>query len=331
MSKYIERGDIYFFYRPKVDFDEIRSIEDVQRFHLVMIPNEGQAGRLFIVGRKRLPEIAKGQSKSTEREWMMNYMTAKPEDIGKALRPVTYETSTRGEQQQGEAIPAGEGRYAIFERKGDTRLAYKLFSPKKPGKAQKELGILPEATFVISVKNPTVNVPGFPDAKPDYPKKLKQMFADKRWIEVSDPKLLDYENSQLLLIGAHASLEQTDVEISGQPDLFKTLGIKPREWATETVEEGKFTEPKMEAAAIEPKGDPTKGGRHGGKQATKSASAAGIAAALKGLDFPANRADVIRHAKKNGAGEDIVSVLNELPSCEFKTMADIEKALGEVR
>lgn len=243
MSQHIEEGDIYFFYRPKINFDKVRSIEDVQRFHLVMVPDEG-AARMFVVGKKRLPEIPESHSKSPEREWMINSMAAKPKDIGIALGPEAYETSTRGEQRQGEAIPAGEGRYVIFERKEDTRLAYKLFSPNKPGKAQKELGILPEATFILSVKNPAVSVSGFPDEKPEYPKKLQKMFADKRWIDVSDPRLLDYENAQLLLIGAHASLEQTGIEISGKPDLFKTLGIKPREWATETIKEGKFTEPK---------------------------------------------------------------------------------------
>jgi hypothetical protein len=327
MSKSIESGDIYFFYRPKVDFDKIRGMGDVQRFHLVMVPDKATKARLFVVGKKRLPEVAEGRAQSTEREWMMNSMTAKPGDVGKALGPVTYDTSTEGEQVQGEAIPAGEGRYAIFERKGDTRLAYRLFRPRKPGNAQKALGILPEATFIVTVKNPTLGGPGFPQEKPEYPKKLREMFGDKRWIDLNDTRLLEYENAQLLLIGAHASLEQTDIEISGQPDVFATLGIEPREWATETVEEGRFTEPKMEAPAIEPRGDPTKGG----KKAAKSDSAAGIAAALKGMEFPANRSDLVRHAKEQRAGEDIVSALNGLPSHKFKTMADVQKALSKVR
>ncbi len=35
--------------------------------------------------------------------------------------------------EKGEAIPVGEGRYAIFERHDSTRLAYRLSSPGKPG------------------------------------------------------------------------------------------------------------------------------------------------------------------------------------------------------
>ncbi|THH33109.1 hypothetical protein EUX98_g1056 [Antrodiella citrinella] len=34
----IERGHIYFFYRPKVELEEAHSIDDVQRFHMLLVP-----------------------------------------------------------------------------------------------------------------------------------------------------------------------------------------------------------------------------------------------------------------------------------------------------
>ena len=331
MADEIEKGDIYFFYRTKLDTDDIKSLDDVQRFHIVMVADGSDSGRLFVVGKKRLPDIIKGEAKSTEREWMMNYMSDKAEKIGRELGPVEYETASHGERVQGEAIPAGEGRYVIFERKQSTRLAYRLHRPDKPGKAQKELGILPEASFVISVRNPDVDVPGFPDEKPDYPKKLQEKFADKRWIDISDSKLMDYKNAQLLLIGAHKDLDETDADISGQPELFKTLALTPKQWPTESLKKGKFTEPEFKTDAKEAQGDRTKGGRHGGKAAMKTASAAGIAKALKGIDFPRNRGDVVKFAKKHDAQDEIIEVLKELPDRKFKTMADLEKAVGEVR
>ncbi|KAF9818009.1 hypothetical protein IEO21_03084 [Rhodonia placenta] len=36
----IERGHIYFFYRPKVELEEAHSIDDVQRFHILLIPRQ---------------------------------------------------------------------------------------------------------------------------------------------------------------------------------------------------------------------------------------------------------------------------------------------------
>ncbi|KAI0360998.1 hypothetical protein OH77DRAFT_1442914 [Trametes cingulata] len=34
----IERGHIYFFYRPKVELEEIHSLDDVQRFYMLLVP-----------------------------------------------------------------------------------------------------------------------------------------------------------------------------------------------------------------------------------------------------------------------------------------------------
>ena len=36
--KFIEQGDIYFFYKPKKEVSSVRSIEDVSRFYFVMDP-----------------------------------------------------------------------------------------------------------------------------------------------------------------------------------------------------------------------------------------------------------------------------------------------------
>nr|WP_299239800.1 DUF2795 domain-containing protein [uncultured Halomonas sp.] len=331
MTAYVEKGDIYFFYRPKVDAEKIQSLDEIQRLHMVLAPDDEDTARLFVVGKKRLPDIAKGKSRSTQREWMMNDMTGKPKAVGEALAPLEYETKTRGEQEQGEAIPVGEGRYALFERDGSSRLAYRLSAPEKPGKAQKELGILAEASFVISVRNPAIDVPGFPDSKPNYPKRLQDKFADKRWIDVDDGKLLDHESAQLLLIGAHDDLSEEGVNITGKANLFKTLGLKKREWPTEALEKGRFVEPQMRPETGEPEGDRSKGGERGGQAAKNMASAAGIAKAIKGVGFPCHKSDLVKQAKTNDAAREIIDVLDELAGGRYETMADVQKALGEVR
>ena len=331
MKDYVEKVDIYFFYRPKVNTPRVENIEDVQRLYLLLAPDDKDTARLFLVGKKRMPEISHGKPSSTAREWMMNDMIGKPTIIGEALAPLEYATKTRGEQEQGEAIPVGEGRYAIFERHNSSRLAYRLTNPTNPGKAQAELGILAEASYIISVRNPSLDVPGFPDAKPNYPKRLIEKFADKRWLDIDDSKLLDYENAQLLLIGAHDNLAEEQISITGKASLFKTLGLKKREWPNEALEGGELTEPHMQPEAKEPEGDRSKGGERGGKAATDSASAAGITKALKGIDLPSSKADLIKQANTNHATDDVIDVLKEFPSRKYATMADIQKALGEIR
>ncbi|MCE8015542.1 DUF2795 domain-containing protein [Halomonas sp. MCCC 1A17488] len=331
MADHVEKGEIHFFYRPKVNTTTVQSLDDVQRLHVVLVPDDRETARLLLVGKKRLPEIVKGKPKSTAREWMMVDLTGKPKAIGEALAPLEYETRTRGEQEQGEAIPAGEGRYAIFERGNSSRLAYRLSRPGRPGKAQRELGILAEASFIISVRNPSLEVPGFPESKPNYPKRLQDKFADRRWIDVDDGRLLDYESVQLLLIGAHDDLGEEDVTISGKADLFRTLGLDRREWPTEALEGGDLARPHMQPESHAPAGDRSKGGERGGQAASSTASAAGIAQALKGVDFPCDKAALIHQAKTNRAAAEVIEVLNEFPRRRYDTMADVQRAVGELR
>jgi hypothetical protein len=53
----VERGDIFFLFRPRVDEEEPEGMADVQRFFIVLRPEGGKKLRLLLVGRKRLPDI----------------------------------------------------------------------------------------------------------------------------------------------------------------------------------------------------------------------------------------------------------------------------------
>ncbi|WP_348757263.1 DUF2795 domain-containing protein [Candidatus Methylocalor cossyra] len=64
--------------------------------------------------------------------------------------------------------------------------------------------------------------------------------------------------------------------------------------------------------------------------ARASVSPAEIQKHLKGMDYPARKPDLIKHAKGQGADENVVAILQELPDQEFHTAADVSKAIGEV-
>src|SRR5919198_1361113 len=210
-SQIIEHGDIFFFYRPKVGTEEVEDIEDVQRFYMITSPeygygvgktkkNKEDIYRLFLVGQKQLPEIVEGKSTSKERNWALNMLTtSNPDDIHKELLPAEYTTETRGKRRVAAAAPAGEGKYSIVKHYNHTELAYLLELPEIPGPTQREFEIKKEASYIISVKNPNVSIPGFAafseDKKPEeYPRHLMEKFGDRRWINVEDPELLNYEN-----------------------------------------------------------------------------------------------------------------------------------------
>ena len=52
---------------------------------------------------------------------------------------------------------------------------------------------------------------------------------------------------------------------------------------------------------------------------------------LKGIDFPADKDELLRHAEENGAGQAILDVLSEMPDDEYESMADVTKAYREAK
>ncbi|ARV61309.1 hypothetical protein BZZ01_24230 [Nostocales cyanobacterium HT-58-2] len=51
---------------------------------------------------------------------------------------------------------------------------------------------------------------------------------------------------------------------------------------------------------------------------------------LKGVDYPVNKQDLIEHARKNGADENALAVLEQLPEQEYQTPTDVSEAVGDI-
>ena len=353
-SQIVEQGDIFFFYRPKVGTEEVTSSEDVQRFYMVTAPEERNSKyRLFVLGRKQLPEIVEGKSISEERNWALNTLTTNnPEDIRKELLAAEYETETKGKRRMAAAAPACEGKYSIVKHDSHTELAYVLELPEIPGPAQKEFEIKKEASYIVSVKNPDVIIPGFKafeKREPDYPANIKHKFGDKRWINVEDPELLNYENTQLLMIGARRKDVEEELgidlneekETENTADLFKGLKVKSGQVPLKPLLKGEFPSKaeqpfQQEVKHLSREEAPGRGGKIGGKAAAARApSAAAIAKILSGVDFPMKKNDLIAYAQTNKskveAPEEVIQVIRELPDRIYSNMADVEKAVAEVR
>ncbi len=369
-ERFIESGDIFFFYRPKIDTKEVKDIEDVQRFYMVTCndinkntnknKNKNKNYRLFMLGSKKMPEIVEGKSGSEERNWALNILTTSNSDEihNELLLPVEYTTKTRGKRRLPAAQPAGEGKYSILRHDGHTELAYILEIPKIPGPIQTEFEIKKEASYIVSVKNPEIFIPGYDafskkDRKPNYPKHIKEKFGEKRWINVDDPEILDYENTQLLLIGARKRNveEELGIEIDEEKenknnaDIFKELKIKKEEIPIQSFLKGKF--PKEEEIPMSQgikeipseKAPGVKGGQKGGKIATaKAPSAAAIAKILSGISFPVNKTELVKFARKKdkskvveNANDEIFVILDKLPEKTYHKMTDVEIEVGKLR
>lgn len=51
---------------------------------------------------------------------------------------------------------------------------------------------------------------------------------------------------------------------------------------------------------------------------------------LKGVDFPADKDDLIEQAQKNNAEGDILDIIRQLPDGQYQSMADVLKGVGKV-
>ncbi len=51
---------------------------------------------------------------------------------------------------------------------------------------------------------------------------------------------------------------------------------------------------------------------------------------LKGLDYPAKKADIIRYAEQHGADETVKSALQQIPDQTYEGPTGISKAIGQI-
>jgi hypothetical protein len=247
MTRVLERGDVFFFYRPRVGVEDARSLRDVARFFLILVPDARGCDRLVVVGRKRLPDPDRH-----ERGWaLVAELAGRPDELRDAVGRRVYETRTRGLRVQPQARPVGEGRYLLADHDGHSHLAYGLELPPEPGEAQRVFGIDREASLIVAVRNPDAPAPsgtGLPRSRrAELPKRLRDRFGDRRWIAVDDPELLDHPGIELVLIGAAKDAEaELGVDIdTGDEDLATSglladLRLRPGDVPLEPLLEGRL-------------------------------------------------------------------------------------------
>lgn len=180
-SNILEKGFIYFFFRPRVNIEDPEGIGDVARSFFVLRPtvlgaefDKGQGPvdkdascRLMILPKKKFPTSAK------ERD--MGFV----EKAGQSMQALhekfiagkTYQTSTRGERHTEEAKPYAEGVYAITSTQRASHLAYILTIPAELGDVQEDFGLQPRGSWIVQSKSPKFAGPpvGQLPKGPEYP------------------------------------------------------------------------------------------------------------------------------------------------------------------
>jgi len=251
LTEVIERGNIYFLYRPKVRGEDeperdIGGLNDIERFHMVLRPDGAARFRLMTIGAKRLPHLDEH-----ERNWgFVDLVARSAKEVTDELGEDHYDSKTRGERVRPAARPAGEGVYVLTRTGHTMHLAYVLELPEKPGPVQKQFNIEPEASFALSIKNPEKGSPpnaGLDSAeKADYPAKLQKEFRNRR-CATEDKQLLDYDGAQFILIGADTDVKRDlgidldpDDENEATADIFRQLRLSKGKHPIEPLLKGEW-------------------------------------------------------------------------------------------
>ena len=112
------------------------------------------------------------------------------------------------------------------------------------------LNIERQAAYIISIKNSQTESPpgaGFPEREEaHYPQSLEQEFRGRRFAS-EDPRLLDYEGAEFILVGARTDPEraydidiETEHETARKADIFRQLKITEREHPIEALIKGEW-------------------------------------------------------------------------------------------
>ena len=244
----LERGDIYFAYRPRIDAPAAHGFEDVQRLYMILSPHGRGSHRLIVIGEKRLPALDSGDRKT----WaFVDKVAARAEDVEDELDPWTYRTQTRGERHVAPARPAGEGVYALVLHREHTHLAYALELPATPGDVQRALNIVPEGSYIVAVKNPEAPSPegvGLDETRrARLPKAQAARFRGRRFIPVDPPEFLDYEGVEIVLVGAGRNVAEAlgiDLEpaheTAATAEIFRDLKLEESIHPLTPLFEGKW-------------------------------------------------------------------------------------------
>ena len=243
-SNILEKGIIYFFFRGRVGTNEPADVSDVARSYIVLRPLPHGAklgdGPIGDAGNNRMLALPKKVLPASPKDRFMTFVeksNASMDDIKIQLSSSDYSTKTTGVRHTPAAAPIGEGIYAITQTGRETHLAYILTIPSELGEIQQQMGLRERSSYITSAKNPQSSGPAnanLPQGA-EYPQeyvvhsqpqrkyllithRILDEFHGRGWMPLQ-PRLLNYDNTQFLLIGHNDdALEKAAKPQDGEED-----------------------------------------------------------------------------------------------------------------
>ncbi len=225
-SNILEKGIIYFFFRGRVGINEPNDVSDIARSYIILRPLPHGAklgdGPIGDAGNNRMLALPKKVLPVSPKDRFMTFVekaNISMDDVKSQLSSSDYTTKTAGARHTPAAAPIGEGIYAITQTGRETHLAYILTIPSELGEIQQGVGLRQRGSYITSAKNPqssgpaNANLPQGAEYPQEYVLHIRSLrsglliscrildeFHGRGWMPLQ-PQLLNYENTQFLLIG----------------------------------------------------------------------------------------------------------------------------------
>ncbi len=203
---FLEKGDIYFFYKPKKEIVKATSITDVARFFFVLAPSEGKY-RYIVLGNKKMPSTRDGGNPS----WGLIQMVGGRGFAAWSPGKINTSNSSR---------PAGEGIYTIITHRDHTHLLYSLELPRVRGAVQKEFNIAAEGNYIF-LERPVKTSPN----------SIEQPFSNFSPVTKNN---LDIRGTEILLVGVGSDVGRLGISVTKDKetmhtaDIFNDLKLSPQ-------------------------------------------------------------------------------------------------------
>jgi hypothetical protein len=212
-TRLLERGEIAFYYRPRVETPEPEGLGDVQRLLIVLCPEDRRRYRVIAIGRKRLPSHARA-----DRFWgFVDLVLDAPQDLHAALAAQTYGTKTRGVRHLPAAQPAANGSYALTWHGGHAHLRWHLSRVHHEDEVVRELALEDSGDSIVTVANPDPTVWGLVELPPlqfelfddaelhvtiptPFPPSLQGRFGERKFAPLDTIDYLDHPGAELVFI-----------------------------------------------------------------------------------------------------------------------------------
>lgn len=214
LSHPVERGSLFFYYRPRVEQLQVEDAGDIQRLLLLLVPSGSQFERVIAIGRKRLPRGGDGG-----RFWGFVDLVLAPADMQTALGPQVYGTRRRGLRHLPAARRFANGEYEIALHGEHAHLRWDVHDVDRSDPVSHEIALQPHGSYILTVANPDPAAWGLeepPDLQAElfdeleihvtvpspFPPSMQRRFRQRRFLPVDSPEWLDHPGAELVFVNA---------------------------------------------------------------------------------------------------------------------------------